>query len=310
MSGLTPQQKAQRTYNLAADAYDDEALSFMVRVGKETVRLLELKPGMRVLDVCCGTGASALPAAQAVGSSGHVTGVDIAEHLLALARQKARAMGIPQAEFVHADMARLPFPAADFDAVIIVFGIFFIPDMEGQVAQLWRLVKPGGKLIVVSWGARLFEPAYGIWRRTVKQLAPEWAADFNPWDRISTPEALRELLLAAVDPCAVAANAAAPGSSLTANGSAVGRPSIRVLSEETWHRLREPGDFWRIARGLGFRWTIEQMGVQRAGILRERLLQQLADEGVDRIETNVLYGMVKAGRSVSSPAKIASRQAK
>jgi ubiquinone/menaquinone biosynthesis C-methylase UbiE len=72
MAALTPQQKAEKTYNFTADFFDDPALGFWDRCGRRTVELLGLQPGMRVLDVCCGTGASALPAAKAVGKEGRV----------------------------------------------------------------------------------------------------------------------------------------------------------------------------------------------------------------------------------------------
>ena len=82
------------TYRATADHFDDAALSFWDRVGCATVDRLDLRPGERVFDACCGTGASALPAAQRVGEEGLVIGVDLSESALALAREKARALGI------------------------------------------------------------------------------------------------------------------------------------------------------------------------------------------------------------------------
>lgn len=76
MASLTPQEKAERTYNLTADFFDDPVLGFWERSGRRTVELLELQLGMRVLDVCCGTGASALPAAEIVGVEGRVVAED------------------------------------------------------------------------------------------------------------------------------------------------------------------------------------------------------------------------------------------
>src|SRR5215468_7705715 len=73
--------RAATTYNAAADHYDDAANSFWARFGRATVERLQLSAGAHVLDVCCGSGASALPAAQAVGPQGHVTGVDLASNL-------------------------------------------------------------------------------------------------------------------------------------------------------------------------------------------------------------------------------------
>src|SRR4029079_13520908 len=77
--------KAATTYNAAADHFDDGPLAFWDRYARATVERLRLKPGSTVLDVGCGSGASAIPAAQAVGPRGSGTGVDVGEPALALA---------------------------------------------------------------------------------------------------------------------------------------------------------------------------------------------------------------------------------
>lgn len=79
-------KKAAATYNAAADSYDHPSNSFWDRYGRRTVGRLGLHQGARVLDVYCGSGASAIPAAEVVGRDGFVIGVDLAENLLELAR--------------------------------------------------------------------------------------------------------------------------------------------------------------------------------------------------------------------------------
>ncbi|MGH7178039.1 MAG: class I SAM-dependent methyltransferase, partial [Tepidisphaeraceae bacterium] len=152
-------RKAAGAYNAAADYYDDPALSFWDRFGARTIERLELQPGWRVLDACCGSGASALRAAQRVRPGGSVLGVDLAENLLALARQKAHKLRLANVEFRAGDFLDHGLPDESFDAVVCVFGIFFAADMPKAVAELWRLVRPRGKLAVTTWGPRLFEPA-------------------------------------------------------------------------------------------------------------------------------------------------------
>lgn len=71
-------RKAENTYNAASDKFNAEPLAFWDRYGKQTVDRMQLRTGARVLDVCCGAGASALPAAEAVGSTGSVIAVDLA----------------------------------------------------------------------------------------------------------------------------------------------------------------------------------------------------------------------------------------
>ena len=85
--------KAAATYNAAADFFDHPSNTFWERYGRQTIKHLQLSRGARVLDVCCGSGASVLPAAEVVGPTGSVTGVDLAENLLQLARAKATQRG-------------------------------------------------------------------------------------------------------------------------------------------------------------------------------------------------------------------------
>jgi SAM-dependent methyltransferase len=134
--------KAAATYNAAADFYDDPANSFWDRFGRKTIERLRLPLGARVLDACCGAGASALPAAETVGPQGFVLGIDLAENLLTLARAKASARGLKNIEFRVADVLDLGLLESQFDAVVCVFGIFFIPDMPAAVRALWRVVRP------------------------------------------------------------------------------------------------------------------------------------------------------------------------
>lgn len=119
-------------------------------VGAETVRVARPLPGERVLDVCCGSGSSAIPAARAVGSEGLVDAVDLAGELL---RQGAeRAGGMPQLRFHHGDATRWePADGLPYDRVQCVFGIFFLPDMDAAVARLVGLLRPGGTLAVTTW---------------------------------------------------------------------------------------------------------------------------------------------------------------
>jgi ubiquinone/menaquinone biosynthesis C-methylase UbiE len=186
--------KAATTYDAAADHFDDVPLGFWARIGGLTIERLRLRPGARVLDVGCGSGASAIPAAQAVGSRGKVIGVDLAERLLALGRRKAETLGLSNIEFRAADMERLGYADGEFDAVVSVFSIFFVPDIVGQARELWRMVRPGGSLAVTTWGPRMFEPGTSAWWSAVKGVRPDLVSVTSPWDRITEPAALRALL--------------------------------------------------------------------------------------------------------------------
>ena len=124
---IPPQAQLEKTYNAAADHYDHPALSFWDRFGRRTVERLPLAPGMEVLNVCCGMGGSALPAAERVGPSGHVVAVDLAQNLLDKGARRAVERGLANIEFRRGDLERLPFADQSFDAVICVFGMFSFP---------------------------------------------------------------------------------------------------------------------------------------------------------------------------------------
>lgn len=154
--------RAASTYNAAADFFDAPALSFWDRIGRRTVERMKLKRGAHILDACCGSGASAIPAAEAVGSDGRVLGIDLAENLLRSARVKASRLGCGHAEFRIGDVEALVPSEETFDAVICVFGIFFLPDMPAGVRCLWRLTRPGGKMAITTWGPRVLEPGSSV----------------------------------------------------------------------------------------------------------------------------------------------------
>jgi len=260
-------EKAAATYDAAADHFDDEPLGFWDLIGTRTVNNLKLPAGAKILDVGCGIGASPLPAAQAVGKNGFVVGVDLAGRLLDRARAKASAASLDNVEFRVADMTALNYPDESFDAVVSVFSIFFVPDMEGLVRELWRMVRPGGKLAVTTWGPRIFEPAYSRWLIAVGKERPDLASAFNPWDRITDVVSVRKLLQ---------------------DG---GAKDVEVIPEEGVQLLRSADDWWTIALGSGLCWTIDQMGLETAARVKGDNVSWLKENRVDRVETNAIYAI-------------------
>ena len=259
------QRRAAFTYNAAADFYDRSPLSFWNYFGEQTIALLSLQPGSSVLDVCCGAGASALPAAKRAGSRGKVIGVDLAKELLELARGKAAQQHFGNIQFELGDMLSLRFPSGSFDAVVCVFGIFFVPDMSMAVHELWRLVRPGGKLAVTTWGPNLFEPANTAFWRSIKNVWPELYKGFNPWDRISDPANLEKIL------------------------SEGGVELPRITAENRFHLINSAEDWWTIILGSGYRGTIEQLDASERDRVKDANLAFIREAKISAIETNALY---------------------
>ena len=106
-----------------------------------------------------------------VGNQGQVMGVDMANKLMALAQKKAAQKNLSNISFQWGDMTNLELKAESFDAVVCVFAIFFVPEMEEQIRKLWQLVRPGGKLAITTWGANILAPIYGIWGCVANKFA-------------------------------------------------------------------------------------------------------------------------------------------
>lgn len=126
-------------FGLIAKGYETGAAEFVNR--------LRLSPGTKVLDVACGTGNLALPAAR---TGAAVTGVDIASNLLEQARARAAAEGLAVA-FDEGDAEVLPYADAAFDAVISMFGVMFAPRPDVAAAELLRVCRPGGTIALATW---------------------------------------------------------------------------------------------------------------------------------------------------------------
>lgn len=120
------------------------------------------RPGDAVLDIGCGTGASTLALAEAVGGDGKVTGIDISVPLLEKARERAGAAGLTQAEFVPADAQTHPFPEAGFDMAVSRFGVMFFEDPVAAFRNIARALKPGAAITFMAWAGLNDNPWFRV----------------------------------------------------------------------------------------------------------------------------------------------------
>ena len=121
-------------------------------VTQRMLALARIAQGHRVLDIACGSGQPALPAAELVGPTGHVLATDMAPEMLEVARERAKAQGLTNVEFRLVDGEELDVEPNSFDAVTCRWGIMFMPEPVRCLKQAHRALKPGGRIAVSVWG--------------------------------------------------------------------------------------------------------------------------------------------------------------
>jgi len=177
-------------FNAMAETYD--ALRFVQVCARRLVELAALPPGAHVLDIATGTGWAAIAAAQHVGPTGRVLGVDLAPELLERARQKVAA-GRTQVEFREGDAARLDLGDQRFDVVLCASALFFIPDMRAALREWSRVLTPGGQVGFSGFGPTYDQPLGDLWNARLRQYGVSLPT-VSPTQRLAEPETCRRLL--------------------------------------------------------------------------------------------------------------------
>jgi len=152
----------------------------------------ELQPGDAALDVCCGTGDLTLELAGRVSPGGHAIGCDFSEPMLDLAREKASERGAGGARFEWADALKLPYDDGRFDAVTVGFGVRNLSDLDAGLAELSRVLRPGGRLVVLEITQPTRPPLsifYSLWFDRVVPVLGRLAGDPEAYSYL--PESVR-----------------------------------------------------------------------------------------------------------------------
>lgn len=142
-----------------------EIAKFTAKEGESFIDRIGIKPGSRVLDVACGTGNTAIPAAR---TGAEVTGVDIATNLLQQATRRAKSENL-RARFQEGDAEQLPFGDGEFDYVVTMYGAMFAPRPDRVASELLRVCKPGGTIAMANWTPEGF---VGKTFRVMAELVP------------------------------------------------------------------------------------------------------------------------------------------
>ncbi|GAB2879042.1 hypothetical protein GCM10027074_54180 [Streptomyces deserti] len=231
---MTEQQAAVgEVFSAGAEEFHRWSPLLWDQVGQATAEVSAPALGERVLDACCGAGASALPAARAVGPGGLVDAVDLSGALVTLGEQRARQEGLTNVRFHQHDVTAWSAPDGGYDLVQCALGVFFFPDMDRDAAKLVALLRPGGRLAVTVWE----KGALGGWGQAFKgavETEREWpgSAQSDQLARIDTADALAAWLegLGLHEPRVVRRELAVPLTPATAWDLAVGSGTRALLA--------------------------------------------------------------------------------
>lgn len=174
----------------AAEVYEDFFVpSLFLEWAARVADAAQLSPGQKVLDVACGTGVLAREVAKRVQPGGAVTGLDRNEGMLAVARRKT-----PDIDWRLGMAESLPFADGAFAVVVSQFGLMFFEDRRAALSEMWRVLRPGGRLAVAVWDALDRTPGYAAMTALLQRLFGDRVADaLRAPFALGDPEALRSL---------------------------------------------------------------------------------------------------------------------
>ncbi|BAC13745.1 demethylmenaquinone methyltransferase [Oceanobacillus iheyensis] len=152
-----PSSKEERVHHVFENIYSkydsmNSIISFQRHKSwrKDTMKRMNVQAGETALDVCCGTGDWSISLSEAVGQTGKVIGLDFSKNMLSIAKQKKQDLQLNQLELVHGNAMELPYEENSFDYVTIGFGLRNVPDYMTVLEEMYRVVKPGGKVVCIE----------------------------------------------------------------------------------------------------------------------------------------------------------------
>lgn len=150
----------------AAREYEEALVpALMAEWAPRLIDAASIAPGHHVLDVACGTGVLTRHVADVVRPSGSVVGLDFDAGMLTIARATR-----PDIQWQEGSANDLPYADATFDAVVSQFGLMFFPDAPRAIAEMWRVLKPGGRMAVAVWASLEETPAYDVETRVIERI--------------------------------------------------------------------------------------------------------------------------------------------
>jgi SAM-dependent methyltransferase len=150
------QRRIQRYgWDRAVGVYEQSWAAQLRPAQQRLLEMAALQPGERVIDIACGTGLVTFPAAGAVGAAGHVLATDISARMVEYVSDDARDRGLTNVAARRLGAEELnDVPDQSFDAALCALGLMYVPDVPAALAQMHRVLRPGGRAVAAVWGAR------------------------------------------------------------------------------------------------------------------------------------------------------------
>lgn len=240
-----PRRIAAR-FDRLAPTYDQEALRFFPFCADRLIALLAPAAGGKVLDVAAGTGAVTLGAAQAVGPAGRVVAVDLSEGMLGRLEAKLRHFGLGHVDIHVMNAGALDFRSNYFHHTVCGFGLDFMPDMAGALAEWVRVTRPGGYVLYSCHGPNAFRPMMDLLLAQLDRhgIAPATEGRMAASEQLQNVETSRALLTAA------------------------GLAEVEVRTVRVGYHLR-PQAWWSVVEHSSVGELIERLGAEEVARLRE-----------------------------------------
>lgn len=180
-----------KEWDAAAEAYARLREPLTLPYGLDTLTALRVQPGERLLDLAAGTGGVALAAAR---RGAEVVAVDWSPGMVSFLAARASGEGVEGVSAQVMDGQNLDLPTAHFDAACSVFGIMFFPDHRAGLAELLRVLKPGGRVGVAVWQNPSRMEHLAIWERVARTFDADVSCSPRPpaWVQMDSSEGLRQ----------------------------------------------------------------------------------------------------------------------
>lgn len=150
----TKEERVHQVFQSISKRYDmmNSVISFQRHKAwrKDTMARMNVKKGTKALDVCCGTADWTLAMAEAVGEEGKAIGLDFSENMLEVGKTKVKNQNKNNVDLIHGNAMELPFEDNTFDYVTIGFGLRNVPDYNQVIKEMYRVVKPGGRVVCLE----------------------------------------------------------------------------------------------------------------------------------------------------------------